>query len=169
MIAKPRGLILVLVAGITALAADRYPQAPYPEGYRQWTFLHGTVLGPQQGIFARQACEAPCTSGVMYFYGNVTAMEGFRTGAFANGSILANETLELHGAEDGGAVEGPMRRVAVMVKDQKLYAQTGGWGYAEFLGGAKVDGTTKEQKIACFECHGKVKDKDYVYTAYEDR
>ncbi len=54
-------------------------RVPYPEGYRKWTFLHATVLGPKNGIFAKRPCEKPCTGGIMYFYANEKAMEGLRT------------------------------------------------------------------------------------------
>jgi len=161
----PVGTILC----VAAFAAERYPRVPFPEGYRQWTFLHGTVIGPDQGVFARKKCEAPCTSGIMYFYGNQKAMEGFRAGKFQDGSVVANETLEMHGTEDGGAAEGPRVRVAVMVKNAKLYEATGGWGYAEFLEGSNADETTAEKKTACVECHGKRKDQDYVFTVYQER
>jgi hypothetical protein len=143
---------------------------PYPEGYRKWAFLHGTVAGPKNGLFSKNPCEKPCTGGIMYFYANEKAMEGLRTGTFADGAIIADEFLETHGSDDGNAAkEGPRRGVGVMVKDQKRYATTGGWGFSSFEGDSKIDKLSTAGKTACFQCHVPRKDHDYVFTVYKER
>jgi hypothetical protein len=105
----------------------------------------------------------------MYFYSNGKAMDGFRTGKFTDGSVLADEALELHGLENGGATEGPRRGVGVMVKDARLYAATGGWGYGSFNGDSRTEQLTSERRQACFQCHQSKKDSDYVFTTYKKR
>jgi cytochrome P460 len=159
-----------LVGGIFAAAASENFKVPFPEGYRQWTFLHGSVIGPKHGAFAKKACEKPCTAGIFYFYANDKAMEGFRSGKFPEGSIIADELLETNGQPDGNSAgEGLRRGVGVMAKDSQRYASTGGWGYASFEGDSRVDENTEAQKKACFQCHVSRKDKDYVFTQYRER
>jgi cytochrome P460 len=158
-----------LAACAAALAESGDPKVPFPQGYRRWTFLHGTLIGPTAGSFAKKPCEKPCTGGVLYFYANGKAMEGFRTGKFPEGSVIADEVLEMHGRDGGTATEGPRRAVGVMVKDKQRYAATGGWGYASFDGDSQVDENTAAEKKACFDCHVPRKDQDYVFTQYHDR
>ena len=166
----PVSLVLAgFLTGFAVAAGDDQPPVPYPEGYRRWAFLHTTVLGPQHGSLAAKKCEAPCTGGVMHFYANEKAMKGFKTGDFADGSILADEVLELHGTQNGGAKEGPRRGVGVMVRNSKLYATTGGWGYGQFKGDSKLEDSTAQQRQACFQCHESKKDNNYVFSSYTER
>jgi hypothetical protein len=66
-----------------------------------------------------------------------------------------------------------------MVKDSKRFADSGGWGYAEFEYDAPSDafrpGTSADKPpqgndAKCgFACHTSVKTRDYVFTAYAHR
>ncbi|HYI97636.1 MAG TPA: cytochrome P460 family protein [Bryobacteraceae bacterium] len=159
-----------LISGVFAVAASDDFKVPFPEGYRRWTFLHGTVIGANNGSLGKDKCEKPCTGGIMYFYANDKAMEGFRTGRFPEGSIIADELLETEEQpERKSAKEGRRRGVGVMAKDSNRYASTGGWGYASFDGDSKVDENTEAQKKACFQCHLPRKDQDYVFSHYRER
>ena len=172
MMHKPCLVLLTLCCGpfFFAHADSGDSSVPFPEGYRKWAFLHATVFGPKNGLFNKRPCEKPCTGGIMYFYANEKAMEGLRTGTFADGAIIADEFLETYGSEDGNtAAEGPRRGVGVMVKDRKRYATTGGWGFASYNGDSKVDALNAEAKNACFQCHVPKKDRDYVFTVYKER
>jgi hypothetical protein len=66
-----------------------------------------------------------------------------------------------------------------MVKDSKRFADSGGWGYAQFeydtssqtfrLGDTN-DSPPQEHDAKCgFACHTIVADKDYVFTHYPER
>jgi len=162
-----------MVLGL-AMAADtgdgKNGGVPYPEGYRKWTYLHTTFMTPAHGSFGKEGCAKPCTAGLMHFYANEKAMEGFRTGKFVDGSVIADEVLEIHQA-DGAASgkEGPRRGVGVMVKDSAKFAATGGWGYGSFERDTKVDRMTTEQRTACYTCHVSKKARDYVFTEYRER
>jgi Cytochrome P460 len=163
-------LLAVCWSSFFALADSSDGRVSFPEGYRKWTFLHATVFGAKNAIFGTRPCEKPCTGGIMYFYANEKAMEGLRTGTFADGAIIADELLETHGSEDGNtAKEGPRRGVGVMVKDRQRYAKTGGWGFASFDGDSRTDTLSAEGKNTCFQCHVPRKDRDYVFTVYRER
>jgi hypothetical protein len=158
-----------VVGSFFAFAGSETATVPFPQGYRQWTFLRGTMFGPKHGVFDKQPCEKPCTGGIMYFYANEKAMEGLRTGKFADGSVFADELLETHGHESGVATEGPRRGVGVMVKDSGRYGATGGWGYASFDRDSQTDNTDAGERKACFQCHSSRKGRDFVFTEYHAR
>jgi Cytochrome P460 len=76
-------------------------------------------------------------------------------------------------------VPGVQHDVDFMVKDSKRFADSGGWGYAEFEYDAASDtfraGTSDDQPpqandAKCgFACHTIVQKKDYVFTEYGHR
>ena len=52
-----------------------------------------------------------------------------------------------------------------MVKDEEKYKETGGWGFARWLGMDQVPyGKDKDFSQECFGCHIPVKASDYVFT-----
>jgi hypothetical protein len=142
---------------------------PYPEGYRHWTFLHSSVIGPKLPGFWKRPCEKPCTAGIFGFYANEKAMTGLRTGEYADGAIIAEELLELLGSPSGGGKEGARRLVGVMVKDNKRYASTGGWGFGSYDDDSRENTLDSAAKTACFTCHIPRKDKGYVFAEYHER
>ena len=56
---------------------------------------------------------------------------------------------------------------AVMVKDNRWYAATGGWGFAHFDEGTKVNALDSKAQQACFQCHVAKKDNGYVLRSNE--
>jgi Cytochrome P460 len=79
----------------------------------------------------------------------------------------------------GTTVPGTQHDVDFMEKNSKKFADSGGWGYAEFeydpASSTFRPGTTSDQPpqsndAKCgFACHTLVKAKDYVFTAYGSR
>ena len=142
---------------------------PYPQGYRSWTFLHSSLIGPTLAGFWKRPCEKPCTAGMFHFYGNDKAMQGLRTGVYPDGAIIAEEMLEFLGTASGAGHEGARRLVGVMVKDSLRYNSTGGWGFGSYDEDSQVNTLTAEESKACFTCHIPQKDRGYVFTKYQDR
>jgi len=76
-------------------------------------------------------------------------------------------------------VAGAQHDVDFMVKDSKRFADSGGWGYAEFeydaasqtfRPGTVDDQPPQENDAKCgFGCHTIVKNRDYVFTEYAHR
>lgn len=141
---------------------------PYPEGYRQWTFLHSSMVPATFAAFGKKPCEKPCVAGVFYFYANSKAMEGLQTGSYADGAIIAEELLEWL-STSAGSKEGQRRLVGVMVKDSQRYSSTGGWGYGTFDEGSRVDKLDAKAREACHQCHMARKDQGYVFSEYRER
>lgn len=121
------GLAVAGVAIVTGFASSHFADGvPYPTGYRQWTHVKSMVVLPSNPAFATGG-------GMHHVYANATAMPGFSTGRFADGSILVFDLLK---ASENSAViaAGERERLDVMVKDSKRYASTGGWGFERFMG-----------------------------------
>ncbi len=131
----------------------------YPAGYRHWTRVSSSLIGPQSPAFKD-------SGGIHHIYASEKAMEGYQTGRFPDGSILVADFLE---TKEGAGVttEGPRRRIDVMVKDGKRYAETGGWGFEQFKGDSQTDRmTTAETPAKCFACHSKQKERDSVFSVF---
>jgi hypothetical protein len=62
-------------------------------------------------------------------------------------------------------LEGERRSVEVMVKNDQLYKDTGGWGFEYFKGDTRSGLLPAAGPAQCFACHSKQKDRDYVFSA----
>jgi hypothetical protein len=62
-------------------------------------------------------------------------------------------------------VEGVRRSLDVMDKDDRLYGDTGGWGFEHFEKSESSGQTDAKRRTQCFECHSNRKDRDYVFSA----
>ena len=162
-------LSVIVTAGLVRAGAADSGTVPFPEGYRHWTFLHSSLIGPTLAGFWKRPCEKPCTAGIFHFYANDKAMTGLRTGDYADGAVIAEEMLELLGSSTGGGKEGERRLVGVMVKDSKRYAATGGWGFGSFDGDTLESQLNAADRQACFACHIPRKDHGYVFSSYQER
>ena len=67
---------------------------------------------------------------------------------------------------DGSYVEGARKVIALMVKDAKKYAATGGWGFQAWAGGDPKKPVVTDAATQCFACHEPQKAHDYVYSTY---
>jgi len=132
---------------------------PYPKGYRQWVHIGTTMVGPQSPFFASNG-------GIHHIYANEKALKGYETGTFPNGSIVVFDLLDTKEL-NGATIEGPRKRIDVMVRDAQRFANTGGWGFERFLGDTETDpALTAEQRASCFSCHEKRKAQDYVFSKF---
>lgn len=142
-----------------SLWAGANEAVPYPVGYRQWSHVSSALIGPQSPAFKH-------SGGIHHIYANEKSMEGFRAGRFPDGSVLVADFLETRESH-GVTTEGPRRRIDVMIKDNKRYAATGGWGFEQFRGDSQTDRmVTAEGAANCFACHAKQKDRDSVFSEF---
>jgi len=128
-----------------------------PQGYRNWTHVKTAVNNP---TFASH-------SGFHHIYANPKALEGYKTGQFADGSIIVFDVLESVSQKNGDIYEGKRKLIDVMVKNSSQYSETGGWGYEEFIYTDSV--TTKAlhpTKEQCFNCHNTRKANNFIFSGY---
>jgi hypothetical protein len=154
-------LMLLAVIGIVSMKAVIHPKTelvPYPDGYREWTHVKTAINGP----------AAPVShQGFHHIYANDKAMEGYRSGKFADGSVIVFDVIESLQQSNGNVAEGKRKLVDVMVKDSQRYDSTGGWGFEEFnessISDRKILHLAKQR---CFNCHASQKQKDFVFSDY---
>jgi len=101
--------------------------------------------------------------------GNEIAIAALRAGTkpLPDGSVLAKVAWKAvkHPAFPVATEPGDFVQVEFMVKDAGKYKETGGWGFARFVGNdlkpyGKDAGFVKE----CFACHVPVAGNDYLFT-----
>ncbi len=116
------------------------------------------MVGPENKSFAT-------AGGLHHYYANEKAMEGFRTGHFPDGSVVVDERLEVR-QEAGATFEGPRKSVAVMIKEATRYQSTGGWAFDVFAGEDRTQGASASVRAACFSCHSRRKDHDFLFSEF---
>jgi hypothetical protein len=162
-------LITILVGCFAVAQTDETIQ--YPTGFRKWVHIKSTLVGAQHSSFQKEPCTKPCVGGIYHFYANDKALEGYRAGKFPDGSVIADEFLELRDVpnQQGVSIEGPRRGAGMMVKDSARYSATGGWGFETFKGDSRTDGRLSTKEAAqCYACHTSRKEHDYVFTSYKE-
>jgi hypothetical protein len=133
--------------------------APFPKEFRKWAHVKSVLVGPQNPAFATEG-------GIHHIYANEKGLEGYQTGQFPDGSVIVYDLLATKEIA-GCTIEGPTRRIDVMLKQSELYRTTGGWEFMSFPGGNPTDGKlTAERQAACAACHGKRKDHDFVFSEF---
>jgi hypothetical protein len=132
-----------------------------PSGYRDWKLIS-------------VAHEEGKLNDLRAILGNEVAIEAYREGklVFPDGTIIARLAWSYVPSEENNKAFGrpqsfvagpPKNGVQFMVKDSKKYADTGGWGFAQFNDGKPADEAVHK---TCFPCHEPVKAHDFVFTHY---
>jgi hypothetical protein len=152
--------VLALGTGLAFSRSERPAPAPngieLPADFADWRLI---------SISARSDNDT-----MRAILGNKAAIKAAREGRikpWPDGTVLAKVAWKrkTHEAWPAASVPGDFVQVEFMVKDSRKYAETGGWGFARWVGGAlkpygKDPGFVRE----CFACHTPVKDSDYVFT-----
>jgi hypothetical protein len=155
---QPLLLAAALCFAAPVFAADA-PPVPYPEGYRQWTHVKSMIINQGHPLY-------DAFGGIHHLYANSKAEQGYKSGKFADGSVIAFDLLEAKAA-DNTVQEGARKVLGVMHKDSRKYKDTGGWGFEGFKADSKTDRAVgKNAASACYQCHTAQKDKDFVFSAY---
>lgn len=150
---------LLSIASAFAGAAEK-PYVPFPDGFRSWQHVKSKIVGPESRNFALRG-------GIHHFYANSKALKGYQTGKFPNGAMLVEEIVsgkEGEGEAKGILAEGERRSLDVMVKNDRLYKESGGWGFEHFKGDDRTGSLPADVRTACYTCHSRQKDRDCVFT-----
>jgi len=150
-------LFAALAVSLPVQPAD----VPYPEGYRTWTHVKSMAILPGHPLYES-------FGGIHHLYANAKAVQGYRTGQFKDGSVIVFDLLEAD-TQDAALNEGTRKAVAVMRRDAKRYAATGGWGFEGFAAGdpsRRMVGANA--KAACFACHAPRADTAYVFSTWRE-
>jgi Cytochrome P460 len=154
----------LLSATLVLLAAATFPAEPAddlkpPSGYRQWFHVNTMIVDKASPLFKD-------LGGMHNVYLNAAGLDALKKDKpYPNKSMFLTDLHEFS-VTDGSYVEGPRKALAVMVKDSKKYASTGGWGFQLWEGGDPKKPLVTDAAKQCFECHQPRKDHDYVYSTY---
>jgi hypothetical protein len=153
-------LLIAVAVALPVPAAPDGNEVPYPEGFRRWAHVKSTYV-------PEETTKAGPYRGMQHIYANPAALEGFATGRFADGAMLAFDVLEVK-LDAGTVQEGPRKFTDVMFKDSKRFASTGGWGFEEFTGAARTRALDAPKAAACFACHEKRSPQTFVISTPRD-
>ena len=163
---KRIAISLLSIAAIIILFSftEKKTDAPvsYPEGFRHWERVKSSVTSAENPA-------APKYEGFNHVYANPQAIKGYETGSFPDGSIIVMDVIEKVSTKNGTGA-GKRKFIDVMIRDSKLYASSGGWGFQEFFDSSGKTGVlTPVAQQKCFSCHASQKERDYVFTKYENQ
>ena len=102
--------------------------------------------------------------------GNEVAIEASRTGktkSWPEGAILGKLVWKdaIHPKWETAIVPGKFVHAEFMFKDSIKYKETGGWGFARWIGlDHKPFGDDENFVQGCFGCHTLTKNNDWVFT-----
>ena len=149
---------LALLA-ITSTAAEPADSIKPPTGYRHWFHVNTMIVDKSSPLF-----EA--LGGMHNVYINSAGEAALKKGGPYPDKTMFLTDLHETTVSDGSYVEGPRKALAIMVKDKKKYASTGGWAFQAWAGGDPTKPLVTDPAKQCFECHQPKKDQDYVYSTY---
>lgn len=155
---------LILLAFIILLAPTLTPAATTPLA------PNGIALYPEYMNWKVVAPSYREDKGhIRIITGNEIAVAALRARKkpLPDGSVLAKVVwiAEKHPSFPVATEPGAFVQVEFMVKDAKKYKDTGGWGFARFVGNdLKPYGKDAGFVSECFGCHIPVATNDYLYT-----
>ena len=147
---------LAATATVSAIAGD----VAYPNGFRQWGHVKSMVHKPGHPLY-------DAVGGMHHIYANPKAMRGYKSGRFADGSVIVFDLFEAVD-KDNAVAEGKRKAVVVMVRNAKAHKANDGWGYEVFDPQLKKGSLDAKAQADCHSCHRSQQDKDFVFSAWRD-
>ncbi|MDW8343000.1 MAG: cytochrome P460 family protein [Verrucomicrobiae bacterium] len=155
-------IVAVLAATMVVRAgnAGANPDVALPD-YRDWTHVKSMVIfDPSHPLHAD-------FGGIHHVYANDVALPSTKTEKFPypDGSALVFVLYDIKNA-NGAYVATDKKVTAVMIKDSKKYAATGGWAFQAWDPTGKA--LITDGGASCFACHRDQAAKtDYVFSRFE--
>ena len=166
--------IPVAVGGVAFAAQDRFTL----------TIPNGLAFADFKGYDGWQDVAVSVTpDSVKTILGNPATIDAFKAGSPGNGKAFpdGSKMVKIEWVKKANAVSpypvdipDTLKSISFMEKDSKRFADTHGWGYAQWEYDPKPDKLTPSKLSAkghdCGNaCHTTVAKNDYVYTAYPKR
>ena len=147
------------VLALTSVAARPADDIKPPKGYRNWFHVNTMIVDKASPLF-------DALGGMHNVHVNSVGEAALKKGGpYPDRTVFVTDLHE-YSLTDGSFVEGKLKGLAVMVKDAKKYAATGGWGFQFFAEGDAKKPLVTDAVKQCFECHTPQKKQDYVYSTY---
>jgi hypothetical protein len=140
-----RGLAAALAAGFGAAAIADTPLTP-PKGFRQWFHVNSEVVTKDSALF-------DAFGGVHNVYLSPSGVPMLKNGKpYPDGTVFVDE-IRAFTIQDGTYVPGDRKVLAVMVRNRKKYATTGGWGFQAWAATDPKKPLVTDAAKQCFGCH----------------
>lgn len=148
-----------LLAGTAALVAGASADLKPPAGYRTWFHVNSSLVDSASGTFK-------ALGGLHNIYVNPVGQPALASGAAYPAGTIFLDDVHAFSVSDHVYTEGPRLAVAVMVRDPKEYAATGGWGFQAWVGGDSTKPLVTNAATQCFNCHLQRADHQFVFSTY---
>ena len=160
--------VAALAAATAALAQSA--DVRYPDGFRSQSHVTTGLVTP--GFMFNGVDLGAAVPGLHTIYANGAAWQGYRRlqngqPGFADGSVITFDLWAPGTLQSGtGSFTFPQQRlaVAVMAKDSKKYAATGGWGFQVFDPVNRTPLLDAAAQQQCFGCHQVTPGTDFVFS-----
>ena len=155
------GLLSATLVGLVVpfAAQSATDDLKLPGSFRHWYHVNTMIIDKDSPLFAAMG-------GMHNVYINSTGEAALKKGAPYPDKTVFLVDLHQFTVADGSYVEGQGKVKAMMLKDRKKYASTGGWGFQAWLGGDPKKPLVTDPAKQCFGCHQSKKDQDYVFSTY---
>jgi Cytochrome P460/Haem-binding domain len=166
---------------VSRYAVDTVKTNKWKEQYSSWkegvfnnqkvaTSLNGIVFNPRYKNWVAISSTERFDNGTMrVIVGNeiaIKAAKAHHTNPWPDGSVLVKILWISKVDSSGNLQSGAFRQVDFMLRDQKEYADTEGWGFARWTNGLQLTPYGKDAFFAseCVNCHRSMKSNDFVFT-----
>jgi Haem-binding domain/Cytochrome P460 len=141
-----------------------------PDAQKVKPSLNGIVFDPDYKNWVAISSTERFDNGTMrVIVGNEIAVDAVRshhTNPWPNGTVLVKILWISKVDSSGNLQSGAFRQADFMIRDQKKYADTEGWGFARWASGLQLIPYGKNELFAseCVNCHRSMRSNDFVFT-----
>lgn len=101
-------------------------------------------------------------------YGNKVTVNAIRNGRikpFPDGAAIVKVVYNIIEEKNGEVHPGAFNNIQIMIKDEKRFPESKGWGFGKFNGtGLKPYGETAAFNTTCYNCHKIADETGYVFS-----
>lgn len=152
--------LTLAAAAATASVSAVAGELAYPNGFRQWGHVKSMVLKPGHALY-------DAVGGMHHIYANPKAMQGYKAGKFADGSVIVFDLFEAVD-KDNAVSEGKRKAVVVMSRNARAYKANDGWGYEVFDAQTRKGSLDAKAQADCHACHRSQQERDFVFSSLRD-
>ena len=143
-----------------AQAGGRLAAFELTKGYRHWYHVRTMV------VYDKTSPLFDDFAGLHDVYVSESGYKTMRTGGtYTDGTVLVFDLFDLD-AQPGSYGPGKRKALAVMAKDSKGHADSGGWAFYLFDEGNPSKQMVKDGKTECWGCHAQNRGTDGVFSKW---
>jgi hypothetical protein len=129
-------------------------------------FQHGYLVNSM--LTTKEPNKTGLLAGLHLIYVNAVGFDRLKRGGatpYPDGTVFVDDVREF-AADENVYRQGGRKFIALMIKDSKKYASTGGWGFQAWQGGDPAKPIVDDVVKKCFSCHVPQKSNDFVFSTF---